>query len=201
MGYGRNCPSFLTFCKAKFEVCAHKFVDLSEFGYGVALLNDCKYGFSVKGSTISMSILRAPKAPDDSCDIGRHTFRYALQPHSGSFLESEVVRNGYEFNCPLIVTPGSASSNIGSFITVDKSNIVVDTIKQSEDGKSLVIRCYESYGGRGQVLVKSAFPIASGWISNILEECEKKLDISEDKKSFILPYTPFKLITVRLDLQ
>ena len=89
---------------SKFEVCGHKFVDFSEFGYGVSLLNDCKYGMAVHGNLIRLSLLRAPKAPDEHCDLGDHTFRYALYPHSGTFHESNVVQTAYQFNvAPLIL--------------------------------------------------------------------------------------------------
>lgn len=89
---------------AKFEVCGHKFVDYSEYDYGVTLLNDCKYGFSTHGNTMRMSLLRSPKAPDAHCDIGEHEFKYALYPHKGGFYESGAVQQGYEFNIPMIYT-------------------------------------------------------------------------------------------------
>ncbi|EQB78107.1 hypothetical protein CB1_000590075 [Camelus ferus] len=56
-------------------------MDLSEHGFGLALLNDCKYGASVQGSVLSLSLLRAPKSPDATVDMGRHEFTYALMPH------------------------------------------------------------------------------------------------------------------------
>jgi len=87
---------------AKFEVCGHKFVDYSEYDYGVTLLNDCKYGFSTHDHTMRMSLLRAPKAPDLHCDIGNHEFKYALYPHKGAFYDSGAVQQGYEFNVPMI---------------------------------------------------------------------------------------------------
>lgn len=88
---------------AKFEVCAHKFGDLSEYGYGVALLNDGKYGYATHGNVMRLSLLRSPKCPDEECDMGYHYFRYALLPHKGTFMESNVVEEAYRFNESLVI--------------------------------------------------------------------------------------------------
>lgn len=87
---------------AKFEVVAQKFMDLSEYGYGMALLNDCKYGCSAFQNSMRLSLLRSPKAPDSNCDIGHHTFKYAIYPHPNHFLQSDVIQQGYNFNSPLL---------------------------------------------------------------------------------------------------
>jgi len=139
---------------AKFEVCGHKFADLSEFGYGVSLLNDSKYGYAIHEKTIRLSLLRSPKAPDDNCDIGTHKFKYALLPHIGSFNESSVVEEGYKFNVPL-VTKYIEDSNVDSafqLFKIDKEkNVIIDTIKYAENevlsNKAVVVRLYEAYGG------------------------------------------------------
>lgn len=86
---------------AKFEVCGHKFADLSEFGYGVALLNDSKYGYATHKNIMRLSLLRAPKAPDDQCDIGHHEFKYAIFSHKGTFAEADVVNEALKFNVPI----------------------------------------------------------------------------------------------------
>jgi alpha-mannosidase len=161
---------------AKFEVCGHKFVDYSEYGYGVTLLNDCKYGFSVHGNVMRMSILRSPKSPDAHCDIGEHVLRYAIVPHKGTFAESQAVKHGYEFNIPLITRYSFCHDSIISsltdilssptqiaasqpderrFFSIDKPNVVIDTVKKAEEGKDLdiIVRLYEAYGGRGQALL------------------------------------------------
>jgi alpha-mannosidase len=87
---------------ARFEVCGHKFADLSEYGYGCALFNDSKYGYAVHKNVMRLSLLRAPKAPDEHCDIGIHYFRYSILPHKGTFAESNVVQEALKFNVPLI---------------------------------------------------------------------------------------------------
>lgn len=94
----RNRPQDL----AMFEVPAQKWADLSEGDYGVALLNDCKYGYDVRDNVMRLSLLRAPKYPGENTDVNRtHRFVYAILPHSGTHVNG-VVRAGYELNVPLI---------------------------------------------------------------------------------------------------
>ncbi|GMF74298.1 unnamed protein product [[Candida] boidinii] len=82
---------------AKFEVCSHKFADFSDFNYGISILNDCKYGFATHGNLMRLSLIRAPKYPDEHADIGTHRFKYSILPHKGP-LSSETIRAGWEFN-------------------------------------------------------------------------------------------------------
>ncbi|TPX58087.1 hypothetical protein PhCBS80983_g03399 [Powellomyces hirtus] len=184
---------------ARFEVCAHKFVDYSECGYGVALLNDCKYGFSVHNDVIRMSLLRAPKAPDANCDMGEHTFRYALYPHKGGFTESDVVQAGYEYNVPLLVgSPTSSAITPSQYFKVDQKNIVLDTIKVAEDasGKDIIVRMYESSGGRGVVKLTTTLPVRSCHYCNILEDVKASVP-KDDAGALVIPFTPFKLISLK----
>ena len=154
---------------ARFEVCGHKFVDLSEVGSGVALLNDCKYGMSVHDGLMRLSLVRSPKAPDAHCDIGRHTFRYGVLPHCGNLEASGVVQAGYAFNIPLLVQPCVAPCALESFFRIEysaaenfttqphlqKSHLILDTIKPSEtEGSSeVILRLYESVGSRGRAFI------------------------------------------------
>ncbi|KAJ2828124.1 Glycoside hydrolase, 38 vacuolar alpha mannosidase [Coemansia erecta] len=164
-----------TWDMAKFEVCGHKFADLSEFGYGVALLNDCKYGFSTLGNTMSMSLLRAPKAPDEFSDMGHHRFRYAVYPHAGTFSESNVVQEAYQFNVPLlqlpITIPPSLLKPRPFFSLSGARNVVLDTVKRAEDDEhSYIVRMYEAYGGHARALLTTRLPFSSVHKVNILEE-------------------------------
>ena len=87
---------------ARFEVCAHRWADLSEPGYGVALLNDCKYGYDIHGNVMRLSLLRAPGWPDPESDQGAHRFAYALFPHAGDLREAGVIAEAEAFNLPLV---------------------------------------------------------------------------------------------------
>ncbi|KAG2190749.1 hypothetical protein INT46_003001, partial [Mucor plumbeus] len=134
---------------AKFEVVAQKFADMSEFGYGVALLNDCKYGYSAHRNVLRLSLLRSPKAPDSNCDVGHHSFKYAIYPHENHFLQSDVVREGYNFNSPLLarVIPRNKINEINNsfpqFKIDNAPNVVLDTIKKAEDSNDIIIRIHQ----------------------------------------------------------
>ncbi|OMJ19367.1 Alpha-mannosidase [Smittium culicis] len=130
---------------AKFEVCGHKFADLSEYGAGVTLLNDSKYGFSCIGNLMAMSLLRAPKSPDEVCDMGFHSFRYGVYAHNSSFPDHNVVRKGYEFNNDLVgvvleneittkVDPSRKDRlEIENLFTLENADsVILDTVKFAE---------------------------------------------------------------------
>lgn len=161
---------------AKFEVCHHKFMDLSEYNYGVSIINNCKYGGSIHGNLIRLSLLRSPKAPDNIADMGHHEFEYAIFPHKKD-LNMDVVKLGYNFNYKLdkVVT----SPTIMDAINFESDSIILSHLKRSEDdedihleknipiknegSKSFILRFYESLGGSCTGTVKlddSIFSIA-----------------------------------------
>ncbi|KAJ2884904.1 Glycoside hydrolase, 38 vacuolar alpha mannosidase [Coemansia aciculifera] len=196
---------------AKFEVCAHKFADLSEFGYGVALLNDCKYGHSTIENKMTLSLLRAPKAPDEHCDMGRHRFRYAVYPHAGSFNESNVVEEAYQFNVPLQVLPVNPSSLLAAgrgelplsqpcFSISGARNVVLDTVKLAEDDKdSYIVRMYEAYGGHARALLTTRLAAASIHKVNIMEEHmeDGKLTWLSRSNTVEVAFKPFEIVTLK----
>ena len=137
----------------KFEVCAQKWADLSETGYGVALLNDCKYGHDIQGNVMRLSLLRAPVSPDPLADRGRHSFTYAVLPHIGDLRDGHVIEQAYGLNVPLIVrdlkTAAGRLPASHSFFLSSRRGAIVETIKVAEDGGAIVVRLYEAEGGRG----------------------------------------------------
>ncbi|CAG8501332.1 3725_t:CDS:10, partial [Dentiscutata erythropus] len=184
---------------AKFEVCGHKFADLSEYGYGVALLNDCKYGYATHGNVMRLSLLRSPKAPDYYCDIGVHEFKYALFPHTGSFLESNVVREAFQFNVPLLEFALSHGSK--SYFTVDGApNVILDTVKRAEDSDEIVLRLYEAYGGHATAKLRSSFSFEKLYETNILEDKQIKIDYHSTEGA-IIKFKPFQFITLKATLR
>lgn len=93
---------------ARFEVCGHKWADLSETGYGVSLLNNCKYGYNIKDNAMKLSLLKSAKYPDTSADMGEHDFTYALLPHAGTFLDGMVIEEANRLNLPALAVAGAA---------------------------------------------------------------------------------------------
>lgn len=207
---------------AKFEVCCHKWADLSENGYGVSILNDSKYGFATCGNLMRLSLLRAPKAPDAHADMGRHRIRYGILPHAGS-LDHRTIRAGYNFNNPLVVEKAStqalASQTAFKSISIEGApSIVLDVVKRGEDdedvstggiptrgGKSVILRAYESLGGKARGSITSTLPVKRAWKCNVLEDDEQELQIRansrmSDSISIDIELRAFEIATFRLQL-
>ncbi len=193
---------------ARFEVCAHKWADLSEPGYGVALLNDCKYGYDIRGNVIRLSLLRAPTWPDPVADRGRHRFAYRLLPHAGDLRDAGVVDAGYDLNVParsVQVVPGPGSRpRWHSLVTVDAANVVLEVVKLPDvddaddvvadsDG-ALVLRLYEAWGRRGPVTVRMPWPLAGAARTDLLEREHEPLRVDGDRVE--LAMGPFEIATV-----
>jgi alpha-mannosidase len=187
---------------ARFEVCAQKWVDLSEPGYGVALLNDCKYGHDIQGNVIRLSLLRATTTPDPQADRGRQQFTYALLPHAGDLREGRVIEQAYALNVPLTVREvkphaGSLSSS-HSFFQVDRQGAVIEAIKVAEDGRALIVRLYESEGSRGRAKLTTTLPVRQAALTDLLERETKTLALKDGAVQ--LDLQPFEVVTVKFTL-
>ncbi len=154
---------------ARFESVGHRFADLSEHGYGVALLNDCKYGYDIKDNVMRISLLRSGLEPDYLQDVGRHTFTYSLLPHQGDFVQGQVPKSAFLLNQPFTVMEGTLRYPIGSFFTLDNDQVEVDAVKKSEDGDGLVIRFHDFAGSRQKVEVKPSFAYCVWAESDLME--------------------------------
>jgi alpha-mannosidase len=190
---------------ARFETCAQKWVDLSESDYGVSLINDGKYGHDIRDNVIRLSLLRGTTAPDPEADQGEQRFVYSLLPHAGRWGE-QTIAAAYALNDPFIVsrvnralkpqTPNLFITNCQPFITANRPNIVIETIKWAEDGDGLIARFYESQRQRGEVTLTTSFPIARAELVNILEE--KQDDLATDGHNVSLFVLPYQIVTLRL---
>jgi alpha-mannosidase len=171
---------------AKFEVCCHKFADLSEAGYGVSILNDSKYGFATCGNLMRLSLLRAPKAPDAHADMGRHKIRWAIMPHIGP-LTPQSVRTAFNFNNPMGVyalADSKPDQNLFQSVRVYGSDsLILDCIKRGEDdedvsrgdftkreGQSIILRIYESMGGKSRGTIETSLAVKKITKCNVLED-------------------------------
>jgi alpha-mannosidase len=189
---------------ARFETAAQKWVDLSEGGYGVSLMNDCKYGHDIYENVIRLTLLRGTTAPDPDADLGEHQFKYSLFPHIGKW-DERTIAEAYALNDPLIVHPlaGSVQKNfssndeIFSLVAADQPNIVIETIKRAEDGYGMIVRLYESQRKRGPFKLRTAFKIESAWKTNLLEENKEPIKIQEEN-NLELFITPYQILTLRL---
>jgi alpha-mannosidase len=178
---------------ARYEVPGHRFADLSEHGFGVALLTDCKYGYSTYGNEMRISLLRSPKKPDPVADMGAHAFAYAVMPHAGGWREAGVVAEAARFETPVRWAPATEER---SFFSVDDPNVVLDTVKRAEDSDALVLRLYECHGARGTARVRLGVPFATARLCNLLEDAREDLPISGGEIE--LAYRPHEIISVLL---
>ncbi|HEY5671703.1 MAG TPA: alpha-mannosidase [Anaerolineales bacterium] len=181
---------------ARFEVPAQRWADLSEPDYGVALLNDCKYGYAAHGNVLRLSLLRAPTHPDPDADQGRHQFRFALFPHAGSPQLAGVTEAAYRFNVPLLICKSGEQDVHQSFFAVSNPAIIVDTLKKAEDSQAFILRLYESRGTRGAVRLSSPLPFESAAVVNLLEDEISPLTWRDGGVD--LDFKPFEIITIRL---
>lgn len=187
---------------AQFEVCAHKWADLSEGNYGVAILNDCKYGCDIKNNQIRLTLIKTSHDPDPTADIGQHQFAYALLPHPGGWQQADVARAGYEFNIPVRLSPVPAGQ-VGdlpiswSFVHCDSRNVLLETVKQAENGNGWVLRLYEYMQCRGTATLTFAGQIAGAELCNLLEESETPLPV-EDGCRVVFPVSPYEIKTLRV---
>lgn len=170
---------------ARYEVPGHRWADLSEHGFGVAVLTDSKYGYSAYGDTLRVSLLRAPRNPDPEADRGRHRFAYALLPHAGGWQDAGVVAEAAAFNSPL--RWGSLSGSLAS-----ATGLVLETAKRAEDGEGIVLRLYEPHGGRGTARIR--VPAERAWRANLLEDRGEPLPV--DGGEILVGYRPWEIVTV-----
>jgi alpha-mannosidase len=189
---------------ARFEVCAQKWVDFSEGDYGVALLNDCKYGHDVHGNVMRISLLRSPKAPDPEADMGHHQFLYSLLPHAGDLREGEVIENAYAINCSLhtVPLPGNRKGSLPlqrSFFEVDNASVFIEAIKRAEKEDAVIVRLYEAHNTRGPVVLKTTLPVKRAYLTDLLETNLEELPLSVNGE-VQLYIRPFEIITVKFTL-
>ncbi len=183
--------------KDRFEVCNHRYTALTDQAHGCAVLNDSKYGVSTEGSTISLTLLRAPAAPEMQADNGVHHFTYAFEAWEGAFKDAPVVRDGLRLNAPVAATPGTAPAC--SLFRVDAPNIILDTVKPAEDGSGdIILRLYESKKCDTAFTLTTALPVISVALCDMLEQPEQELPAAE---AIALHAKPFEIITLRMKLR
>ncbi len=183
--------------RAQFEFCAHKWVAVGDSTGGVALLNDCKYGYDSSGGTMRITLLRSPKAPDPDADMGTHRFTYSILPYHGRFSVAEVVRPAYELNSPAIVAQGGEQfPKSGSLFSVDNPNIILEAVKQSEDGRGIIVRLYEASGGAGAAILSTGFEIGEVFETNMLERSESALEHGPQRVR--LRFRAFEIKTLKI---
>ncbi len=186
---------------ARFESCGQKWMDLSEGHYGVSLLNDCKYGHSVKDSNMALTLIKSGIEPNPVTDQEEHEFTYALYPHAEGWRAAKTVAEAYKLNQPVIVqTDAAEPENVEggeySFASVNKSNVIIETIKQAEDGNGIIVRMYESENSYTKAELSVGTDFAKAYVCNLLEEEEQEAQHAGNKISVTLK--PYEVVTLKL---
>ena len=188
---------------AKFEVCGHKWADLSEGDYGVSLLSDCKYGYDVHDNVLRLTLLKGAVSPDPEADRGRHTFTYALLPHNGDW-RMETVDEAYALNYPLLTRFVPAGTRGGgllptryAFASVDDTRVIIETIKKAEDGEDgIIVRLYEAMNTRGTATLTLGFELDAAFAVNLIEDDPQPIPFARNRVTF--EYRPFEIKTFLL---
>jgi alpha-mannosidase len=182
----------------RFEVCNHKWTALTEENRGVAILNDSKYGISVLGNSINLTLLKSSLAPDSTADKGLQSFTYSIYFWTGSFFECKVVQEAYELNCPILICPGEGGEN--SIFNLDARNIILETVKPAESGMGdLILRMYESKHSSTHCTLSTTLPVSKVSQTDMLERFQKELSIK--KGAIALDFHPFEIKTIRLSFK
>ncbi|MDJ0340736.1 glycoside hydrolase family 38 C-terminal domain-containing protein [Streptomyces sp. H10-C2] len=185
---------------ARFEICAHRWVRVAEPGYGVAVLNDSTYGHDVNrtvhsgraATTVRLTLLRAPHSPDPETDQGTHRFTYALLPGAGT---GDAVAEGLALNLPLLIAEAPASP---SLVSADHPGITVEAVKLADDRSGdVMVRLYESRGGRAAGTLSTGFPVADAQVTDLLERPLRAAERTAGG-GVALELRPFQILTLRL---
>lgn len=178
---------------ARFEVCAHKWADLSEEGYGVSLLNDCKYGYDIKDGVMRLSLLKSSTWPNPVADKEKHLFTYALYPHAGNVKQGNTIEMGYQLNVPaagkLIPAQEGILPETFGLVELDRRNVFIESIKEAEDDDAMILRLYESMHQRCKVNIKLNMNAERVFLCNLLEENLEEVQVKDNLLTFeIKPY-------------
>jgi alpha-mannosidase len=189
-----------TWDAAKFEVCAHRYVDVAEPDFGVAVLNNGRYGHGLFGGSVRVSLARAAKFPDPGADRGRHTVTLALFPHGPGL--ADVVAEAERLDLPLRAVEGKSPGGTGSgppapVVTVTGRGVEVDAVKVADDGSGdIVVRLHEATGNRVATTVAISGRIAVAAACDLLERAHHQFEVSDGVCALTL--RPFQLMTLRL---
>ena len=183
--------------KDRFEVCNHRYSALADGAHGAAVLNDSKYGISMNGNALELTLLRAATCPEMCADNRVHHFTYAFTAWEGNFAESDVVRQGYELNVKPVVAGGAAPTF--SALTIDKGNVILDTMKPAEDGSGdIILRLYESKKAAvtAEVTLSDLLQGEKVYLCDMLENCKEEIPVENG----VLPldFHAFEIKTIRI---
>jgi alpha-mannosidase len=185
-----------SFEQARFEVPMLRWVDVSERGYGVALLNDGKYGVSTKQSKVGLTLAKTPLFPDQTTDHGAFTFTYVMLPHRGDWRDGRVDDKAWELNSPVRLTHGASGRK--SFIGIDCPDLMLEAVKQAEDDDSAILRFYERHNTRGSAGVSLWGKVSKARTADILENDDTNSDLDVKDAGIRVKYRNYQIVTLKV---
>ncbi len=199
----RNMIQNTSWDSAKFEVCYHKWMDISEDDYGISFLNDCKYGVSVEDNLVGLSFIKSGIYPNPDADKEKHSFVYSIYPHMGDWKKAKTAVRAYRLNNPMTVymkeTSTGRLSEQYSFISVQNENIMVDVVKEAEDSDHMIIRFYEYYNRRTEAVLEFDPIIQGVYLCDMLENIIEPLSLIDHKCT--LTVKPFEIVTLMVTVE
>lgn len=183
--------------KARFETCGQKWIDLSEGHYGVSLLNDCKYGHSVKDSDIALTLIKSGIEPFKETDQEEHFFTYSLYPHKERWNDAKTVNEAYKLNQKAYAIVGTNKNEESSFINVDKRNVIIETIKDAENKDGIIIRVFEFENSLTKAKITiDGINIKAIEECNLIEEFENNVEFENNEFEILIK--PYEIKTFRI---
>ena len=182
---------------ARFESCGQKWMDLSEGHYGVSMLNDCKYGHSVKDSVIGLTLIKSGIEPNPTTDQEVHHFTYAIYPHAEKWQAAGTVPQAFFLNQPALAVQGGKPGESFSLAGLDAPNVVLETIKRAEDGDGAIVRMYECENSLTNVTLDWNLPFHAAESCNCLEQPDgEPVEVKDGKITFTVK--PYEIKTIRI---
>lgn len=187
---------------ARFEVCAHKWADVSEDDYGISLMNDCKFGYDIKDGVMRLTLLKSAIEPNPNSDREVHEFTYSLYPHRGDWKDAGTVLEAYSLNCPLVARVEPPHTGIlpkeFSIIRLNRENVIIEVVKQAEDSEDIILRLYECYNRRTQVKADFYKKLHEVWECDLMENELNQVEVQEC--TFKFEINPYEIKTFKLKI-
>ncbi|MFB5675939.1 alpha-mannosidase [Paenibacillus terreus] len=183
---------------ARFESVGHQWADLSDRGYGVSLMNDCKYGYDIKDNVLRLSLIKCATSPDIEADQGYHRFTYSLLPHNGDWLQGNTVKSAWALNAPLHFREGTAQASSLSMFRLSTDTAMVSAIKKAEDSDKVILRVHDYSGSRQSLTITSDLQIVGWRECNLMEQTDEAMRL-ENEIQYVLE--PYEIKTFEIDLR
>ncbi|MDP4098332.1 alpha-mannosidase [Paenibacillus sp. P96] len=183
---------------ARFESVGHQWADLSDRGYGVSLMNDCKYGYDIKDNVLRLSLIKCATSPDIEADQGHHRFTYSLLPHQGDWLQGNTVPSAWALNAPLRFTEGAAHASSLSMFRLSTDTAMVSAVKKAEDSNQVILRVHDYSGSRQPLTITSDLQIVGWRECNLMEVSDEAMRLESELQSVLEPY---EIKTFEIDIR